>query len=121
MKMLRYFRRLLRRQNAAYELLLYMRYELMSKLDELKVEIAEFKDAALGEVDKLQAAVKDLKDKVGSGITDADVQAVIDQVEAAKKALADDVAADAAPAPEPEVPAEPAPVEEPAPEAPAEG
>jgi hypothetical protein len=117
MKMLRYFRRILRRQNAAYELLLYMRYELMSKLDELKAEIAEFKDAALAEVDKLQAAVKDLKDKVGSGITDADVQAVIDQVEAAKKALADDVAADAAPAPEPVE--EPAPVEE-APEVPAE-
>lgn len=122
--MLRYFQKALQILKAERQLLLYMRYEIMSKLDELKVEIAEFKDAALGEVDKLQAAVKDLKEKVGSGISEADVQAVIDQVEAAKKALADDVAADAAEGapvePAPEAPAE-APVEEPAPEAPAEG
>ena len=79
----------------------------MSKLDDLKADVEEFKAAALAEVDKLQAAVKDLKDKVGSGITEADIQSVIDQVDAAKKALADDVAADAAPAPEtptPDVP-----------------
>ena len=75
----------------------------MAKIDELKADIAAFKDAALGEVDKLQAAVKDLKDKVAAGsvVSDADIQAVIDQVDAAKAALAADVAADAAPAPEP--------------------
>ena len=84
----------------------------MAKIDELKADIATFKDAALGEVDKLQAAVKDLKDKVatGSGVSDADIQSVIDQVDAAKAALAADVAADAAPAPEP--------APEPTPEAP---
>lgn len=117
-KVLRYFRRILRALLADHDLLLYMRYELMTKLDELKADVESFKVAALGEVDKLQAAVKDLKDKVGSGITDEDIQAVIDQVDAAKKALADDVAADAEPAPAPEEPASPAePAPEPAPEA----
>lgn len=123
--MIRYFREGLRFLRAERELLLYMRYEIMSKLDELKAEIAEFKDAALGEVDKLQAAVKELKGKVGTGITDEDIQSVIDQVEASKKALADDVAADAEVAPEPAVEPQPEPqpepAEEPAPEAPAEG
>lgn len=72
----------------------------MSKLDDLKADIASYKDQVMAEVDKLQAVVEDLKTKVGAGITDADIDEVIAQVDAAKAALAADVAP-VEPAPEP--------------------
>jgi len=91
MKMLRYFRRLLQLEESELNLLLYMRNEIMSKLDDLKSDIADYQAKVMAAVDGLQAAVEDLKTKVGTGVTDADIDAVIAQVDAAKAALEADV------------------------------
>src|SRR5574343_385945 len=98
MKMLRYFRRLLQLEESELNLLLYMRNEIMTKLDDLKSDIADYQAKVMAAVDGLQAAVEDLKTKVGTGVTDADIDAVIAQVDAAKAALEADVAPPAAPA-----------------------
>lgn len=101
----------------------------MSKLDDLKADVADYHAKVVAKVDDLKAQITALQGQVG-GVSDADLQTVIDAIDAAKGELAPPVVAapveapvEVAPAtvvadPVAEAPVEVAPVAvDPAPEA----
>lgn len=93
----------------------------MSKLDDLKADVADYHAKVVAKVDDLKAQITALQGQVG-GVSDADLQTVIDAIDAAKGELAPPVVAAPVEAPvaDPvaEAPVEVAPVAvDPAPEA----
>lgn len=59
--------------------------ELMSKLDPIKAAVVELKAAVSDEISRVEASFKALKDAIDAGtVSDADVQAVVDDIKSAK-------------------------------------
>lgn len=102
-------------------LILALEIRLMSKIDELKADVADYHDKVVAKVDSLKAEIAALQGRP-NGTSDEELQGVINSIDAFKGELAPPVApapVEPAPAPVVEEPA-PAPVEAaPAPEAPA--
>jgi len=86
--------------SAEYLLLMLIRKEIMSKLDDLKADVADYHAKVSAKLAEVSAQVEALKSQP-SGVSDADLQSVIDMIDSAKAELAP------APAPAPE----PAPVD----------
>lgn len=76
---------------------------LMSKLDDLKADLADYFAKAQSDHDDLKAQVEALKSQA-SDVSDADLQSVMDSIDAAKAKIAP-VAAAVAPAADPAAPA----------------
>lgn len=110
-------------ETVLFELLCNVKDSLMSKLDDLKADVADYHAKVVAKVDDLKAQITALQGQVG-GVSDADLQTVIDAIDAAKGELAPPVVAAPVEAPvevaDPvaEAPVEVAPVAvDPAPEA----
>lgn len=82
--------------------------QIMSKLDELNAKVDELQTALdaeqeqiRGSIATLNATIDELRSQIGTGVTDAQLQAVIDRLDGVKTDLESTV-----PPPEPEVPQE---------------